>query len=102
MQDLSMEIRHVDDVEVHEAERADTRGREIQRGGRAESARADEQDARGLDPPLAIERDVGKNEMPAVAEKLFSRQLGQVAHQDAHPPLTAATIMIVSPSSTCV
>ncbi len=43
-EDLAVQVRLVDDVEVDEAERADAGGREIQRGRRAEAARADEQE----------------------------------------------------------
>ena len=44
--DLALEVRVVDDVGVDDADRADAGRGEVERGGRAEAARADQQDAR--------------------------------------------------------
>ena len=66
----------VDDVEVDEAERADAGGGEIERGWRAEPARADEQHARALELLLPLETDLGEDEVAAVAEDLLVRELG--------------------------
>ena len=73
---LPLQIRGIDDIEVHEAERADARRGEIERGGRAEPAHAYEQHARALELLLSLETDVGENEMPAVAEDLLVGELG--------------------------
>ena len=72
VQDLSLEIRHIDDVEVDKSDRADPRGGEIERCRRAEAARADEQHTRRLDPPLAVERHIGENQVAAVALDLVA------------------------------
>ena len=45
VQDLALEVGEVDPVAVDDAERADPRGREIERGRAAEPAGADEQHA---------------------------------------------------------
>ena len=46
MHDLALQVRVVDDVGIDDAERADTRRREIERRGRAEASGADQEDAR--------------------------------------------------------
>ena len=43
VEDLALEVRQVDDVEVDDADRADAGGREVERRRRAETAGADEQ-----------------------------------------------------------
>jgi hypothetical protein len=48
VEDLALKIRFVDDVEVDEAECADTGGGEVECGGRSESAGTDEEDSRVL------------------------------------------------------
>ena len=75
MKHLALQIRGIHDIEVHEAERADAGRGEVERGGRAEPAHAHQQHARTLELLLSLEPDFGKNEMPAVAEDLFVREL---------------------------
>ncbi len=43
--DLALQVRVVDDVGVDDAEGSDARRREVERRGRAEAARADQEDA---------------------------------------------------------
>jgi hypothetical protein len=74
VQHLALEVANVDDVEIDETERADTRRGEIERRGRAEPAGADEQHARRFDTPLPLELDAGKDEMPVVPAKLVARE----------------------------
>ena len=69
--DLALQVGLVDDVRVHDPERADARGREVERGRRAESARADEEDARVEDALLAVLADLGDEQVPAVARALL-------------------------------
>src|SRR5712664_322601 len=76
VQDLSLEISDIDVVEVHEAERADPRGGEIERRRRPEPARADQQDACGLEFLLSVNPDIGEDEMAAVAEQLVLSKCG--------------------------
>src|SRR5690348_329615 len=61
VQHLPLEIRDIDDIEVHETERANARCREIQRERRAKAAGTDEQNAAGLELSLTIDPDIGKN-----------------------------------------
>ena len=72
---LALQVRGIHDIEVHEAERADAGRGEIERGGRAEPAHTNEQHARALELLLSLEPDFGKNEVTAVAEDLFVREL---------------------------
>src|SRR5208282_6325532 len=46
--DLPLQVRIIHHVEVHNAERADARSRQVKRKRRPESARADAQNFRGL------------------------------------------------------
>ena len=67
MDDLPLEVRLVDDVRVHDPERADARGGEVERGRGAEAARADQQHARVEQPQLALLADLGDQQVAAVA-----------------------------------
>ncbi len=75
--DLALQIRFVDDVEVDEAERADAGGGEVEGEGGAEAAGADAEDARGLELLLAFHADLGQDEVARVACDLFVGQLGK-------------------------
>ena len=72
--DLALEVADVDDVEVDDADRPDARGGEIQRGRRAEAARADEQRLRAEQLRLAGRADLGDQQMAAVALLLLGGQ----------------------------
>ena len=61
----------VDDVEIHDAETSDSRGREIHPERRAEAAGADHQHARLLELRLPFHGDFRHDEMPAVALDLL-------------------------------
>ena len=61
----------VDDVGVDDPERADACGREVERCGRAEPARPDEQDACVEETLLALLADLGDEQVPAVARALL-------------------------------
>ena len=80
MDDLALEVRLVDDVGVDDAERADARGREVERRRRAEAAGADQQDARVEQLQLALLADLGDQQVPRVAAALLglerARELG--------------------------
>src|SRR6266571_5366817 len=62
------------------------RGGEVQCRGRAEPARADEQDAGGLEVFLPLDAYVGQDQVPRIAQDLFVRQLGPlVRHRPPRP-----------------
>ena len=60
VQDLALQVRLVDDVHVDDAERADARGREVQRGRRAEAAGAEQQHLGVEQLQLALLADLGR------------------------------------------
>ncbi len=75
--DLALQVRLVDDVEVHEADGADAGGGEVERERRAEAAGADAEDLRGLELLLALHADLGQDEVAGVAGDLFVGELGE-------------------------
>ncbi len=79
--DLALEVRLVDDVGVDDPERADAGGGEVERGGRAEAAGADQQDARVEQLQLALLADLGDQQVAAVARRALgperARQVGR-------------------------
>ena len=71
VEDLALQVRRVDDVHVDDAERADARGREVQRGGGAETAGAEEEHL-GLEQLLlAGLTDLGEEDVALVAVALL-------------------------------
>ena len=65
--DLALEVRVVDDVAVDDPERPDARGREVERGRRAEAAGADQEDAGVEQLLLALLADLGDEQVARVA-----------------------------------
>ena len=72
--DLALEVREVDDVEVDDADRAHARGGEVERGRRAEPAGADQQHLRLEQLRLARRADLGDQQVTAVADLLLVGQ----------------------------
>src|SRR5438445_38984 len=66
------------DVEVNDADRSHASGGEVERGRRAEAARAHEQHPGALQLPLPRDADIGEDEVTRVAQDLLVRQLGQL------------------------
>ena len=58
MNDLSLEIAEIDCVELDHPDRAHSRRRQVQGNRRTESARADEQHLRSLEPLLSLNADL--------------------------------------------
>ena len=67
MRDLPLQVRLVDDVGVDDPELADPRGGEVERGGRAETAGADQEDLRVEQLLLALLADLGDQQVARVA-----------------------------------
>ena len=65
--DLALEVRVVHDVGVDDPERPDARGREVERGRRAEPAGADQEDAGVEQLLLALLPDLGDEQVARVA-----------------------------------
>ena len=64
---LALEVRLVDHVVVDDAERPDSGRREVERRRRAEAARADQQHLRVEQLLLALEADLGDQQVARVA-----------------------------------
>ena len=73
--DLALQVRLVDRVEVHDAERADARRGQIEQGRRAEAARAHDENLRVLQALLPGHAHVGDNQVARVALHLVDRQI---------------------------
>ena len=71
VEDLALQVRRVDYVHVDDAERADSGRGEVERGGRTETAGAEEQHPRLEQLLLAGFADLGKEEVAAVAVALL-------------------------------
>ena len=67
VEDLALQVRGVDLVHVDDADRADAGGGEVQRGGRAEAAGAEQQHLRVEQLGLALDADLGQQQVALVA-----------------------------------
>jgi hypothetical protein len=66
MQDLPLEIRKVDDVGIHEPHAPYPRGGEVESYWRTQSARANAENARGLEFLLSLKGYLGHDQVPRV------------------------------------
>ena len=71
VENLPLQVGEVDLVGVGEGQAADAGGGEVERRGAAEAAGADDQRARRPQPLLALDPDLGKEDVAAVAEELL-------------------------------
>jgi hypothetical protein len=71
VKDLALQVGEVDRVAVDEGQPADAGGGEVERGGAAEAARADDQRRGGAQLLLPLDTELGEEDVPAVAEKLL-------------------------------
>src|SRR5690606_524219 len=76
VQHLPLQVAAVHDVVVDHAERADTRGRQVEQHGGAEPARADHAHARRQQPPLRVLAQLGQQQVTRVGLGLLRRQRG--------------------------
>ena len=67
---LTLEIRLVHEVVVHDPEAADACSAEVERSRRAEAAGADDEHVRGEEPLLARDADLRDQDVSAVADAL--------------------------------
>ena len=75
MDDLTLQVRLVDRVEVDDAERADARRGQVKQRRRAEAARAHDEHLRVLQALLPGHADVGDDQVARVALHLIDRQV---------------------------
>jgi hypothetical protein len=71
MEHLSLEIREIDDVAIDQSDCPDTGGSQVERGRRAKTAGADEQDLRLCNLLLPFSTDFGQKNVTAIAGYLF-------------------------------
>ena len=81
MDDLALQVRLIDHVEVDDAERADPRCRQVHQRRAAEPSSADDQHLGVLQPLLPGHRDVGNDQVPGVAPDLIDGQLRRRLNQ---------------------
>ena len=74
VQDLALEVRGVHHVHVHDADRAHPGRRQVQRGGRTQAARTEEQHLRVEQLELALLADLGHEEVALVSVALVGRE----------------------------
>ena len=94
--DLALEIRLVDSIVVHDSERADARGCEVEGRGRAQPSGADQEDPRLEQPELSLLADLEDQQMAAVAAPLllagdFGSSVGSRSLPSVQPPSRLAT-----------
>ena len=77
VEELALEVMIGDLIEVGDAERPDSGGREVEGGGTAESAGTNDEHAGAGEFTLTIDADFAEEDMPAVARKFGGREMGQ-------------------------
>jgi hypothetical protein len=71
VQDLPLQVGEVDLVGIGEGQLADAAGGQVERGGAAQPACADDQRGGRAQPLLPLDPDFGKEDVAAVAEELL-------------------------------
>ena len=71
VQNLALQVGKIHRVEIHDADFADAGGGQIHGDGRAKTARADAQHARGFDFLLPGQTDFRQNQVPGVTPDFF-------------------------------
>ena len=77
--DLALQIREVDDIEVDEADRADAGRCEVHRSRCAEAARADHEHLAAEQFLLPLAADLVEDDVARIAFNLFIRQRAHLA-----------------------
>ena len=77
MNDLALQIRFIHHVEVHEADGADTRRREVERQRRTQAACTNAQNFRRLQLLLAFHADLRKDQVAGISGNFFVCELRQ-------------------------
>ena len=99
VKNLALQVGKVDLVRIGERELADAAGGEIERRRAAEAARADDERMRVAQPLLALDADLGEQDVAAVAEELLVVQAGSVG-ADAGGRISSISPQAWSPRST--
>ena len=91
VQDLALQVGGVDLVHVDDADRADAGGGEVERGRRAEPAGTEQQHLRVEQLLLALDADLGQQQVALVAVHLLGGQRGGLASSRGPRPSTGRT-----------
>jgi len=92
MRDLALEVRGVDAVVVDDADATDAGGCEIEAGRTAEPARADQEHARLQQLQLALDADLGNQQVAAVPRALLRvERVGELRREAVAFPVGEAT-----------
>jgi len=98
VQDLALEVREIDCIEINESDPADASGGKIESNWRSESARTDTENARRLDSLLPLEGDLGHDEMTRIARDLIVAQFDSRGTQRINDAFNHKTATIDNPS----
>jgi hypothetical protein len=79
MEDLPLEVREIDGIEIDKPNGADAGGREIESHGRAQSSRSDQKHSRCLERALPVLPHLRQENVAAIANELFASQLRRVS-----------------------
>jgi len=77
MNDLSLKIGDINDVEVDESQGSNASRSEVKRGRGSKSSRSNQKDTGGFDLPLAFGANLGKHEVATIAAEFIGRELRQ-------------------------
>ena len=80
MEQLALQVGRVDDVEVDDADLAHAGRRQVHGRGRAQPARAQEQDARIQQLALAGAADLGQDQVAGVPRDLVRGEASSLSH----------------------
>jgi len=75
VQHLSLEVAEIDVIEIGDSEPTDARRSKVERGGRAQAARPDDEHTRLLQSTLAALANLRQTNMPTVPDELFGLEL---------------------------
>jgi len=87
--DLTLQVRQVHHIIIDDADRADAGGRQIHRGRRSQTARADDQHSRGEQLLLSAYADLLQNQMPRISLQLVIRESHVLLPCQRHPSATS-------------
>jgi hypothetical protein len=79
MKDLSLKVREIDHIEIDQPDRTNACGCEVECHGRAQSARTNQQHPRLLERALTVLSHLWQEDVAAITQQLFARQLGRLA-----------------------
>ncbi len=85
VEDLALQVAAIHEIEIDDPECADAGRGEIERRGRSQTPRADQQDACVTELRLALETYIREREVPRVPQQLLRRQRRQFP--DATPAI---------------